>query len=231
MTATLDRTDPPPRPTRPTRTTRFPPRTVKGLVALALAVGLGVAMVTNTTFLRPAEVVGLNPVEFDAAVYVEEEFPGIVESITAAATDLAVLAPALAADPVAAGAEYGTDLGSGKFAYPVRATGTVAEVDEAFLVLAVPGVPPAVTVRIPLAAAVSGTPVRDATGEITFGDFADQTDFQSVANELKLRIRSEVIGAIDPAALRGQEITVVGAYATGGPPDALLVQPVSIEVP
>lgn len=209
---------------------RRPPGLVKRWWGVGAVAVLLVAIVVSTRFLTPEEVAALNPPPFSARQFASEAFPKVSKEIAESATDITVLAPAIADDPAAAGQEYGQNLGSGAFAFPVRATGSATEVDANFVLLEVRGLPNGTEVRIPLGAAVSGTPVRDATGTITFGDFTDQTAFQSVANEFKLKIESEVLGSIDPASLRGQQVTVVGAWSTGGPPNSYIIQPVSIEV-
>ncbi|MBR7744618.1 DUF2291 family protein [Phycicoccus sp. BSK3Z-2] len=206
-----------------TRTRRRP------LVLLGAAVLLLVAMVVSTKFVTPEEAEALRPQQFEAPVYVQENFPQVVETLTAEATDLATVAEAVDADPQAGGEQFGVAVGSGKFAVPVSFTGTVTSVDDRFMEVDVEGVPDGDTVRIPIGNAVSGTPVRDATGFMTFGDFPGQTDFQNVANELKLVIADEVVGAADPASLEGQEVSVVGAFATGGPEGSYLVQPVVLQ--
>jgi predicted lipoprotein len=199
-------------------------------VALVALVALVGAMAFSTKWLTPEEAAALNPPPFVAADFVEEEFPKITETLTANATDITVLAPAVEEDLAAAGEEYGQNLGSGAYAFPVTATGTASEVDANFVLLKVPGLAPKYEVRVPLGAAVSGTPVRDATGDIRFGDFVDQTAFQSVANEMKVKIQEDVLSSVDPAGLKGKELTVVGAWATGGPPNSFIIQPVTIEV-
>jgi predicted lipoprotein len=198
-----------------------------GAVVLLLVV---LAMFLDTKFLSPEAAAKLNPAAFSAESYAKKEFPKVAESIKAKATDIAVLAPAVTKDLAAAGKQYGNDLGSNAFAFPVKATGTADEVDANFVLLAVPGVPADTKVRIPIGAAVSGTPVRDATGEIKFGDFTGQTDFQSVANQFKLRIQADVLSKVDPPSMKGKTVTVYGAWATGGPPKSFIIQPVSIEV-
>lgn len=187
-------------------------------------------MYLDTTFLSPQEAAAVNPAAFSPEEYAERAFPEVVDTLTENATDITELAPAVAADPAAAGQEYGTDVGSGKFAYAVEATGTVAEADADFLRLQIPDLPPDVVVRVPLGAAVSGTPVRDAPGDIVFSDFVDQTQFQSVANQFKAKILADVVGGIDPATMVGKEITVVGAWTPGGPEKTFSIQPVTIEV-
>jgi predicted lipoprotein len=179
--------------------------------------------------LSPTQASSLNPAAFNAKTYVQTNFPKIRSTLTEKATDIVVLAPAVDKDPAAAAKKYGTDVGSGKYAFPVKATGTVKEVDENFMLVAVPGVPAGDKVRIPLGFAITGTPVRDATGGMTFSDFSGQTDYQSVANELKVKIRADVTSKLDPPSLKGKKVTVVGAYSTGGPPSSFIIQPVSIE--
>ena len=154
---------------------------------------------------QPHAGASLNPAAFNAKTYVQTNFPKIRSTLTEKATDIVVLAPAVDKDPAAAAKKYGTDVGSGKYAFPVKATGTVKEVDENFMLVAVPGVPAGDKVRIPLGFAITGTPVRDATGGMTFSDFSGQTDYQSVANELKVKIRADVDVQAGPAVAQGQE--------------------------
>jgi predicted lipoprotein len=192
-----------------------------------------VAAAASTTYVGPDDPRAAGQAAFSAEEYVAEAFPEIVEAIRGDTTDLTVLAAALADDPAAAGEQYGVDLGAGQFAYRVSAAGEVVDVDDDFVYLAVAdpaGESGELDVRIPLGTALTGTPVRDATGTIKFGDFTDQNEYQSVANQLKLKIQSEVIAPADPPSLAGRSVTVTGAWSTGGPPDLFIVQPVTIEV-
>lgn len=200
------------------------------LVTLAAVVVVLVMMMLSTKFLTPGEAAKLNPAAFNAKTYVKDNFKKTAATLTDKATDIVVLAPAVDKDLAAAGQQYGVNVGSGKFAFPVKATGTASEVDGNFMVLTVPGVRAGDTIRVPLGSAVSGTPVRDATGDMTFSKFQGQTDFQSVANEFKARILVDVLGPVDVASLKGKKVTVTGAYSSGGPAKSFIIQPVSIEV-
>ena len=200
----------------------------RSAVVIGAAVVLLAAMLVSTRYYTPAQVRAFNPPAFEAGAYVEQNFPKITANLTDEATSIATLAPAVDADPAAAGEQYGVDQGSGAFAFPVSAQGTVASVDANFAVLTVDGVPEGDTVRIPLGAALNGTPVRDADG-LAFGDFPGQTDYQNVANELKLTMQSQVLQPADLAGKQGRQVSVVGAYASGGPPNSFIIQPVSIE--
>ncbi|GAB4085124.1 hypothetical protein GCM10028784_17540 [Myceligenerans cantabricum] len=202
----------------------------RGVVIAALAAVLVVAMGLSTRWLTPEEAEAVNPPPFEATAFVEEKFPEQVELLTDQATDVAELAPAISDDLPGAAAEHGVDLGGGAYAFPLTATGTVTEADESFAVLDVPGLAPKYEVRIALGAAVNGNPVRDASGTMQFGDFPDQTSFQAVANELRTTISQDVLADVDAGALEGKDVTVYGAWGTGGPADSYVIQPVAIEV-
>ena len=83
--------------------------------------------------------------------------------------------------------------------------------------------------RIPLGSALSGTPVRDALGIISFGDVPDQIAFQSVSQELKALMKSKVVEPANPGSLKGKTVTVYGAWASESPKTSFVVQPVQIE--
>lgn len=205
-------------------------RLVKYVWTAVIGLALVVAMIADTRFLNPADSAAQHAAQFNPKAYAEKNFPKIAAEIADKATNITILAPAVSKDLAAAGAKYGNDLGAGQFAVPVLATGTVSKADADFLVLSVPGLPAKDTVRIPLDNALSGIPVRDATGSIKFGDFDDQTDFQSAANEFKIIMRTTILAPAQPSTLKGKSITVVGAWGSGGPPNSYIIQPVSIEV-
>lgn len=219
---------PPARTSPRARTTPTAARRRRGLLALVAVLALAVAMVLSTRFLTPEEVLEVNPPPFDPATFSAEEFPRVVAEVQEQAVDLTTLAVQLAEDPAAAANEYGTTV-SGASVYPVTATGTVTSVDDRFMELSVDGMPEGSSVNVPVGDTVNGTPVRDVTGSLTFGDFTDQTQFQSVANEFKSIIQEQVVAPADPPSLVDQRVSVSGAYAPGGPEGSFLVQPVAIE--
>ncbi len=197
------------------------------VLALVGALALLSLMLLNTRFISPAEERELNPPPFNATTYAATELPKITTAVGQKAVDVTELAPALAADEKAAGEKYGVSSGT-SYTIPVKASGKVAEVDENFVLLDTPGTGET-KVRIPLGAALNGTPIRDVTGEITFGDFPGQTDYQQVANEFKTLMQKDIIGKLDTASLKGKTVDVTGAFATGGPPNSIIIQPLTIK--
>lgn len=199
------------------------------LVGIIAAAALLLAMAFTTRWLDPKEAAEVNPAAFDPAAFAAEKLPEITATVVSRAVDVTEFAPALVADPAAAGAKYGVDSGSGKFTVPLKVTAPVTSVDANWISLSTPDIQ-GLTVRVPVSNALNGTTVRDVTGEISYGDFADQTTYQSVANNLKLLMQEKVVGSLDLANLQGKTITVYGAFATGGAPNQIVVQPLKVEV-
>jgi len=184
----------------------------------------------NTTFLNDAEVAANTPQEFSLTDFAATNLPLIAADIQAKAIDIAIVAKAADKDIVAAGAQYGRDLGNKSFVFAVKTTAKVKSVDENFIVLDVPGGSAQDTFNIPIGLALSGNPLRDVTGKITFGDFYDQTQYQDAANALKDLVRSSIIEKLDLKNLPGKTLEVYGAWNNGPMPKTYNIQPTSIVV-
>jgi predicted lipoprotein len=200
-------------------------RLVRRLFWPVVLIAIAIAMIANTKVLTADEASAVNPAAFDAALYVAEEYPSVVDAVTSDAVELAEVA----ADPDAAGEKYGNPAGTDKYAIPVTATGVATAVDGNFITLAVEGLPGGSDVRVAIGSGINGTALRDVTGTVKFADFANQTDYQQVANEFKTLTATGVVASIDAAAITGQTITVVGIVVTNsGPEGTFLLTPVSI---
>jgi predicted lipoprotein len=199
------------------------------IIGASVVVALAVAMAASTRWLTAEQVGALTPKPFSAREFAAQKFPEIQQKVVEKAVGVTELAPALAKDEASAGAQFGVDSGSGKFAIPVKAEGTVASVDENWIVLDTPDVK-GFTVRIPVGTTISGNPIRDVTGDIHFGDFTDQTTYQEVANQLKLLVQREIMDPLDKGRLQGGTLSVAGAFTTGGAPNQIIIQPVKVEV-
>ena len=184
----------------------------------------------NTTFLSDAEVAADAPKEFSLTDFAATNLPLIAADIQAKAIDIALVAEAADKDIVAAGAQYGRDLGNKSFVFPVKTTAKVKSVDENFSVLDVPGASAQDTFNIPIGLALSGNPLRDVTGKITFGDFYDQTQYQDAASALKDLVRSSIIDKLDLKNLTGKTLEIYGAWNNGPVPNTYNIQPTSIVV-
>jgi len=201
-----------------------------------VVLGGGAAMIVllfvflNTTFLSEAEVAADAPKEFSLTEFAATNLPLIAADIQSRAIDIVVIAEAADKDIVAAGAQYGRDLGNKSFVFAVKTIAKVKLVNENFIVLEVPGGSAQHTYNIPIGLALSGNPLRDVTGKITFGDFYDQTQYQDAANALKDLVRSTIIDKLDLKNLKGKTLEIYGAWNNGPLPKTYNIQPTSIVV-
>jgi predicted lipoprotein len=214
------------------RTTRRP-RWRGKVIGAAATVAVLAAAFAGTTFVGAGEnaTAADTAVDFAALNYEDVIVPTIVED----ATPVAELATRALADPEATGEELGRREGEGKpFSYPVRAAGTVVEGEFGEVGLQVEGMPEGMTVGIAIPPLGSSTAIRDAGADVSFGDFANQTEYQNVAIELNKLAAESVYGDLDPATLVGSGVEVIGATTwsskTGGDVTHLTIVPVRIEV-
>ena len=138
------------------------------------------------------------------------------------------LAEAIAADPEAAAAEYAVE-SSGGPVFSVTFTGVVGEGQSGIYEVDVEGVPDDLLIRLQTGPAINGTELRDATGEITFGQFTNQIDYQNAGSALNEEMKAAVLADIDSEALTGETITVTGAFTLINP-ESWLVTPVEVSV-
>jgi predicted lipoprotein len=197
-------------------------------LAAGAVVVLLAAMALNTKVIRGGSDQDTRPRAFSAAEFGAAEFPGVQAWITERAVDAKTLADAIAADATAAAEQYGVKAGVGSV-IPVTFTGQVGEGRSGIYTVAVDGLPAEQVVRVQTGPAINGTELRDATGEIGFGRFTNQIEYQNAAAALNDALKTEVLSGIDAANLTGKTITVVGAFTLINP-KAWLVTPVSVSV-
>lgn len=203
------------------------------VVGSVLGVAVVAAALADTTFVAAGSVA--QPAD-TAVEYADLNYEDVVvPAITDDAQPLDTLVAALVADPDAAGEKFGSREDEGKpWSFAAEATGVVEEGEFGEVGLAVPGMPEGITVGVAVPPFGSNTAIRDAGTDLTFGDFTNQTEFQTVAIELNNRAVASVYGDLDPASLVGSTVRVAGAFTwaskTGGDPDHVTLVPVQIEV-
>jgi predicted lipoprotein len=196
------------------------------IAAVAVAVVAAVALDTKVVRIGSEQDVaqaGFSPEAFGAA-----EFPKIRDSVTQRAVDAKTLAEAVVADKAAAASQYGVPAGIGAV-IPVSFTGVVGEGKSGVYKVAVDGLPAETGIRVQTGPAINGTDLRDATGEIKFGDFKNQIEYQNAGAAINNAMKQEVLADIDGASLPGKTISVVGAFTLVNPKN-WLVTPVEITV-
>ena len=208
--------------TRPSR-----PRSYRwtGIAAVVVVVG---AMALDTTIVEIGSVHDVREQKFSPQTFGAEQFPIIKQSIETRAVDAVELAAAIAADKKAAGEKYGVKTTTGPV-IPVTLTGVVGERKANYNVVAVEGLPPELTVRVQTGPALNGTDLRDATGQIEFGHFTNQIEYQDAGSAINNEVKKQVLSGIDPTQLTGKTISVIGVFKLVNPKN-WIVTPVRLEV-
>ena len=113
---------------------------------------------------------------------------------------------------------------------PVSFTGVVGEGKSGIYSIAVDGLPPETKIRLQTGPAINGTDLRDATGEIQFGQFKNQIEYQNAGAGINNAMKQAVLAKLDSSALAGRTVHVVGAFTLVNPKN-WLVTPVRLDVP
>ncbi|PYE84839.1 DUF2291 family protein [Pseudoroseicyclus aestuarii] len=198
-----------------------------GIGAVAL-IALLAAMALDTTVVRDGSDLDLQAQGFSPEAYGAETFPVIQASVQERAVEAPTLAEAIATDKAAAGEEYGVPGGIGPV-FPVSFTGTVLEGSAGIYAVAVDGVPDDVTIRVQTGPAINGTDLRDSTGEITFGQFTNQIEYQDAGAAINDAMKEQVLAPLDTSDLTGSTIAVTGVFKMINPAN-WLVTPVEMAV-
>jgi predicted lipoprotein len=199
-------------------------RLIIGVAAAAVIA----AMAIDTTVVRMGSDLDVTEAGFSPERFGTETFPVVKESIVGRAVDAATLSEAVAADKNAAAEQYGVAAGIGAV-IPVKFTGVVGEGKSGIYNVAVDGLAGETKIRVQTGPAINGTDLRDATGEIRFGDFKNQIEYQNAGAAINNAMKGEVLAGVDTAGLTGKTISVVGAFTLINPKN-WLVTPVEIAV-
>jgi predicted lipoprotein len=200
----------------------------RGLVIAAIAIVVAGAIALDTKVVSIGSEQDLAEAGFSPEAFGAAEFPEIRDSIMKRAVDAETLAAAIVSNKTAAAEQYGIPAGIGAV-IPVRFTGVVGEGKVGIYDVAVDGMPAETGIRVQTGPAVNGTDLRDATGEIKFGDFKNQIEYQNAGAAINNAMKEEVLSGIDPKTLPGKTISVVGAFTLINPKN-WLVTPVELTV-
>ncbi|MQT14738.1 DUF2291 family protein [Segnochrobactrum spirostomi] len=203
-------------------------RTRRTVAIAAIAVVVVGAIALDTKVVRIGSAEDERQAGFSPEAYGATAFPKIQAAVEAKAVDAATLATALAADSAAATAKYGVASGTGPL-FSVRFTGTVGTGKSGIYTVSVEGMPAGDGIRVQTGPAINGTELRDATGEIQFGQFKNQIEFQNAGSAINKEMKKQVLASVDTANLSGKTIKVVGVFRLLNPKN-WLVTPVKLDV-
>lgn len=204
------------------------PRSKKPLIWGAVIVLILIGVVLGTKVVPNGDPLLMGEAAFDAEAFGEENFPIVRDEIEERALDATELAEAIENDADAAAEQYAQESAGGMI-YSVTLEGVFGEGTSGIYEIDVDGVSDDLLIRMQVGPAINGTELRDATGMMQFGDFANQIQFQDAAAALNNEMKEEVLADLDTSDLEGKSVNVTGAFTLINP-DAWLITPVSLEV-
>lgn len=205
---------------------RQPRFKLRQLMLMAVVATVLVAMGLDTKVVRldsEQQAQGFSPASYGA-----KEFPRIQADVESRAVDAVTLAKAIMQDKSAAGEQYGVSSGIGPV-MPVKLTGTVGQGKAGIYTVKVDGMPEEITLRVQTGPAINGTDLRDATGDISFGQFTNQIEYQNAAAAINDTMKAQVLAAVDTGDLEGRTVAVTGVFKLINPKN-WLITPVKLEV-
>lgn len=194
-----------------------------GVIVLAL-----LGLVLGTKVVPSDDPLAQGSIEFNPATFGVENFPTVQAGVVERAVDAVELQQAIAANPESAAVDFAAQ-SSGGPVYSVSFSGVVGEGKSGVYPVKVAGLPEDLLVRIQTGPAINGTELRDATGDISFGQFKNQIDYQNAAAALNDELKAQVLSGIEQSALVGKTVQVTGAFTLVNP-KSWLVTPVKLSV-
>lgn len=198
------------------------------LVACALGVVVLGAIALDTKVVRIGSSADLRQQAFSPDAFGEKSFPAIQAAVEKRAVDALTLGPAVLADKDGTIKQYGTPSSTGAI-LPVRLTAVAGDDKSGIYDLKVDGLPPEIHIRVQTGPAINDTVLRDVTGDIKFGQFKNQIEYQDAGSAINREMKKEVLDPIDTAALTGKTVEVIGAFRIINPKN-WLITPVRVTV-
>lgn len=213
-------------------TPSFPRAPIRKSRSTLIAAGLGVLVLAgialDTTVVHIGSENDVRQKAFSPDSFGATEFPRIQAVVTERAVDAATLGPAVLADKAAAGKKYGTAATTGVI-MPVKFTGVAGESKSGIYALTIDGLPASIKVRVQTGPAINGTDLRDAPGDIAFGKFKNQIEYQNAGAAINREMKKQVLDGIGTANLTGKTLEITGAFRLVNP-ENWLVTPVKVTV-
>ena len=203
------------------------PSKTRWVLAGIVAVVVG-AIALDTTIVQIGSENDARQQAFSPDAFGANEFPRIRSLVNANAVEATTLSEALSDDKAAAVSEYGTMAGAFP-GFSVRFTGTISEGTSGVLEVIVEGLPEGVKVRVQSGPAINGTELRDIPGDIKFGAFTNQIEYQDAGAGINRAMSAEILRDLNRDDLSGQAVVVVGVFTMINPKN-WLVTPVEFDV-
>ncbi|WP_149866314.1 DUF2291 family protein [Tropicimonas marinistellae] len=194
--------------------------------AIVIVVLAAIALDTKVVTIGGEE--DLRQQAFNPDRYGAEQFPRIRDNAVERAPDAVQLATELAEDKKAAMEKYGTPTSIGAV-MPVTLTGVVGEGKSGIFYVAPEGLPEGTKIRVQTGPAINGTDLRDFPGDIAFGQFKNQIEYQNAGAGINRAMAAELLADLDRDSLSGKTVTLTGVFNLINPKN-WLITPVAFEV-
>lgn len=198
------------------------------IIAGGVVIAIIAAMAIDSTVVVVGSDQDLRKQAFSSDDYGRKEFPRIQKFVSNSAPDAIELAADLKNDKKAAVEKFATMAGAFPV-FPVKFTGVVGEGKSGIFELKVEGFPDGSKIRVQTGPAINGTELRDIPGDIEFGAFTNQIEYQNVGAGINKAMSAEILADIDHEALTGKSVSVVGAFKLINPKN-WLVTPVEFSI-
>ena len=200
------------------------------MIKIAAAVAIVAVCFFGTTFMSPEDAEAVREAgSTDPVSYAEKNYDSTIAYIQDNAIDLTGLVTELRADEEGTSQAKGARDGEAAYTFSVTLTGTIEKGGFGQVNVVVDGMPGGVVVSVQTGPALTGTALRDVTGQTTFDMFENQIDYAQVGLSLNEPLKAGVLAENDLASMVGRRVTVVGAFAYSDPAH-IVVTPVSVEV-
>ena len=200
------------------------------MIKVVAAVAIVAVCFFGTTFMSPEDAEAVREAgSTDPVAYAEKNYDSTIAYIQDNAIDLTGLVTELRADEEGTSQARGARDGEAAYTFPVTLTGTIEKGGFGQVNVVVDGMPGGVVVSVQTGPALTGTALRDVTGQTTFDMFENQIDYAQVGLSLNEPLKAGVLAENDLASMVGRRVTVVGAFAYSDPAH-IVVTPVSVEV-
>ena len=199
------------------------------MIKVVAAVAIVAVCFFGTTFMSPEDAEAVREAgSTDPVAYAEKNYDSTIAYIQDNAIDLTGLVTELRADEEGTSQAKGARDGEAAYTFPVTLTGTIEKGGFGQVNVVVDGMPGGVVVSVQTGPALTGTALRDVTGQTTFDMFENQIDYAQVGLSLNEPLKTGVLAENDLASMTGQKVTIVGAFAYSDPTH-VVITPVSIE--
>lgn len=181
------------------------------LIAAALGLVVVGAIALDTKAVPIGSESDIRQQAFSPDAFGVQTFPRIRDLVSQKAVAATEIGDLALSDKAKLAETYGTPSSTGSI-IPVTFEGVVGDGKSGVYTIAVDGVPDSIRVRVQTGPAINGTDLRDVPGDIAFGDFKNQIEYQNAASAINRAMKAEVLDGLDTSALTGKTIRVTGAF-------------------